>query len=117
MRLQSVEKKKNNLESTCIDVEDEACREVAVYKATAFLAISTYGYQFVYSDCCRSGDIENFLNPENEGFTLISTLSLNGFLSNTDRKSTRLNSSHVAISYAVFCLKKKNITRHTTIAS
>src|SRR5690625_6247171 len=28
-----------------------------------------------------------------------------------DRKSTRLNSSHVAISYAVFCLKKKNKTR------
>src|SRR5439155_9613688 len=27
-----------------------------------------------------------------------------------DRKSTRLNSSHVAISYAVFCLKKKNTT-------
>src|SRR3989442_8828782 len=27
-----------------------------------------------------------------------------------DRKSTRLNSSHVRISYAVFCLKKKNIT-------
>src|SRR5436309_7909924 len=26
---------------------------------------------------------------------------------NTDRKSTRLNSSHVKISYAVFCLKKK----------
>src|SRR5690625_5606895 len=34
-------------------------------------------------------------------------------LNNPDRKSTRLNSSHVAISYAVFCLKKKNtqITR------
>src|SRR5690606_41199999 len=29
-----------------------------------------------------------------------------------DRKSTRLNSSHVKISYAVFCLKKK--TRHIT---
>src|SRR5690625_6960221 len=27
-----------------------------------------------------------------------------------DRKSTRLNSSHVAISYAVFCLKKKTKT-------
>src|SRR5207249_12001554 len=26
----------------------------------------------------------------------------------SDRKSTRLNSSHVSISYAVFCLKKKN---------
>src|SRR5690625_5942786 len=30
-----------------------------------------------------------------------------------DRKSTRLNSSHVAISYAVFCLKKKTI-KHVT---
>src|SRR6266511_1085096 len=28
-----------------------------------------------------------------------------------DRKSTRLNSSHVKISYAVFCLKKKNLAR------
>src|SRR5699024_11408837 len=31
--------------------------------------------------------------------------------SKTDRKSTRLNSSHVSISYAVFCLKKKNEER------
>src|SRR5690625_6135129 len=30
-----------------------------------------------------------------------------GFDEMRDRKSTRLNSSHVAISYAVFCLKKK----------
>src|SRR5690606_41697197 len=30
-----------------------------------------------------------------------------------DRKSTRLNSSHVKISYAVFCLKKKKNTRVT----
>src|SRR5438067_10776798 len=29
------------------------------------------------------------------------------FLRGRDRKSTRLNSSHVSISYAVFCLKKK----------
>src|SRR5947209_16810623 len=29
----------------------------------------------------------------------------------TDRKSTRLNSSHANISYAVFCLKKKNKKR------
>src|SRR5258705_10824334 len=28
-----------------------------------------------------------------------------------DRKSTRLNSSHLGISYAVFCLKKKNVSR------
>src|SRR5256885_8765278 len=30
-----------------------------------------------------------------------------------DRKSTRLNSSHLVISYAVFCLKKKNTTTTT----
>src|SRR5690606_36067852 len=33
------------------------------------------------------------------------------FLVDIDRKSTRLNSSHVKISYAVFCLKKKKITK------
>ena len=32
-----------------------------------------------------------------------------------DRKSTRLNSSHVSISYAVFCLKKKNKKRNIII--
>src|SRR3712207_6898821 len=31
-----------------------------------------------------------------------------------DRKSTRLNSSHANISYAVFCLKKKNNIKYTT---
>src|SRR5436309_10742358 len=31
-----------------------------------------------------------------------------------DRKSTRLNSSHVKISYAVFCLKKKTYTNSTS---
>src|SRR5258708_31441033 len=30
-----------------------------------------------------------------------------------DRKSTRLNSSHQIISYAVFCLKKKNIANYS----
>ena len=31
----------------------------------------------------------------------------------TDRKSTRLNSSHTVISYAVFCLKKKKASAST----
>src|SRR5258705_8381201 len=34
-----------------------------------------------------------------------------------DRKSTRLNSSHLGISYAVFCLKKKKTTYLTISAS
>src|SRR5690242_20991008 len=41
--------------------------------------------------------------------TLGSFLSLprNSYIFGEDRKSTRLNSSHMSISYAVFCLKKK----------
>src|SRR5690606_40531470 len=46
---------------------------------------------------------------QTSGGTIIgSTAGSEGAISdsNTDRKSTRLNSSHVKISYAVFCLKK-----------
>src|SRR5258705_5799803 len=50
------------------------------------------------------------------GFTVVVTAadasgnpvpSFNGNVTLRDRKSTRLNSSHLGISYAVFCLKKK----------
>src|SRR3712207_9482629 len=41
---------------------------------------------------------------------LIPNPSYNNVLQNRDRKSTRLNSSHANISYAVFCLKKKKKT-------
>src|SRR2546426_3379159 len=34
-----------------------------------------------------------------------------------DRKSTRLNSSHLVISYAVFCLKKKKTTKHSALVA
>src|SRR5437870_7081510 len=43
-------------------------------------------------------------SPTLADYFLLPTLTSLGF---ADRKSTRLNSSHVAISYAVFCLKKK----------
>src|SRR5205807_9351879 len=43
----------------------------------------------------------------------VQRLELNAEL--VDRKSTRLNSSHLVISYAVFCLKKKK-TKHTIYA-
>src|SRR5699024_12671152 len=43
---------------------------------------------------------------------LIPSTIFSPIFSPSDRKSTRLNSSHVSISYAVFCLKKKNITRY-----
>src|SRR2546422_7322630 len=41
------------------------------------------------------------------------TIAALGRLSQRDRKSTRLNSSHGYISYAVFCLKKKKKNRTT----
>src|SRR5207249_9867542 len=43
------------------------------------------------------------------GLGVAASVNSNGFVSIAagDRKSTRLNSSHVSISYAVFCLKKK----------
>src|SRR5256885_15623851 len=40
----------------------------------------------------------------------LNTERCKGFAGARDRKSTRLNSSHLVISYAVFCLKKKNDT-------
>src|SRR5690625_6232475 len=44
-----------------------------------------------------------------KGFSVVATeiRNLAETTNDIDRKSTRLNSSHVAISYAVFCLKKK----------
>src|SRR2546421_5464185 len=55
------------------------------------------------SDCIRTKTVK---------FQLISLVEIRSFDRNTfrDRKSTRLNSSHDQISYAVFCLKKKNTT-------
>src|SRR5256885_6630368 len=40
-------------------------------------------------------------------------LALNPRVNTEDRKSTRLNSSHLVISYAVFCLKKKKKSDHS----
>src|SRR5690625_5921420 len=58
-----------------------------VWSCTSFTELRRDGL-----DCER----EALLNPEDPAPTPYVT----------DRKSTRLNSSHVAISYAVFCLKK-----------
>src|SRR5690554_7580914 len=53
-----------------------------------------------YSRVERSGGQRNFIKKPVENHSR----TCGG---NQDRKSTRLNSSHVRISYAVFCLKKK----------
>src|SRR3712207_7998879 len=47
-------------------------------------------------------------------FTLLALLRVDAVFDQLDRKSTRLNSSHANISYAVFCLKKKKKTTDAT---
>src|SRR5947207_10025013 len=63
--------------------------------------------------CCGSAGIYNLTHPE-----IASTLQQQKVAAIAaakpdvvDRKSTRLNSSHTVISYAVFCLKKKKKTQ------
>src|SRR5699024_12849681 len=61
---------------------------------------SRYGYQNKESVVMNYDSLEDFV-------TSIEDAIDSGALSLEDRKSTRLNSSHVSMSYAVFCLKKK----------
>src|SRR5439155_19126774 len=60
---------------------------------------------FPYTTLFRSSDVALF----GTGATVQEAMRAAEELDKEDRKSTRLNSSHVAISYAVFCLKKKKI--------
>src|SRR5690554_7531538 len=100
--------------------------------AISFAGVSGYGQQLVYtpvnpnfggnpmnySGLLASANAQNQFDDKNNLFNsslldnfsetvkrqILSQLSRKLL----DRKSTRLNSSHVRISYAVFCLKKKN---------
>src|SRR5690625_6347338 len=78
------------------------------------------------TDAASSGWWAALVDPFETGWTLdnyqrvLENTNLGGALVNSvvvDRKSTRLNSSHVAISYAVFCLKKKKQTRNKSDGS
>src|SRR5438067_8882728 len=63
---------------------------------------------FPYTTLFRSPDAEL------EGGGLGRRVARQSELHRGDRKSTRLNSSHVSISYAVFCLKKKKLKFYIT---
>src|SRR5438477_2972706 len=63
---------------------------------------------FPYTTLFRSSELEQRLRNALPAKFPGSTFS---FEAGEDRKSTRLNSSHMSISYAVFCLKKKTIKR------
>src|SRR5690606_40229655 len=59
----------------------------------------------------RNGYIQQQQQALQDAYRKLEALSRTDSLTGLDRKSTRLNSSHVKISYAVFCLKKKT-ARH-----
>src|SRR5690348_18491805 len=59
-----------------------------------------------YSGTIDGGDFTTRFQPASAP---VLGAKVTGWLGRQDRKSTRLNSSHPSISYAVFCLKKKKI--------
>src|SRR5690606_41879293 len=62
---------------------------------------------FALSNCVNSGFFDVMILAQYRPHSLIEHIGAGGPWDLKDRKSTRLNSSHVKISYAVFCLKKK----------
>src|SRR5947208_12359958 len=67
--------------------------------------MSSGGHRVLHSfPTRRSSDLLGWGPPPRRGRSVVSGPSHEG-----DRKSTRLNSSHQIISYAVFCLKKKRM--------
>src|SRR5256885_17266081 len=61
---------------------------------------------FPYTTLFRSG--EALRPPSRPRLPVPASSAMAASRASPDRKSTRLNSSHLVISYAVFCLKKKN---------
>src|SRR5699024_11234796 len=75
------------------------------YQKLAVMAVDRFVYAQIQASDINSLTLENFNINTGWDFdgTSVSIASENP----RDRKSTRLNSSHVSISYAVFCLKTK----------
>src|SRR5690625_5429379 len=101
------------------------CQDHEENSAQAFRAACAIGFEHLETDLRTTADghivlahdptMERLTGTthtiESSPRTLLEKMSLRGgeklLFFDQDRKSTRLNSSHVAISYAVFCLKKK----------
>src|SRR5690242_21430161 len=62
---------------------------------------------FVEAPANRSVAATDSAHVLHSAYEVGAALRIDRILNSEDRKSTRLNSSHMSISYAVFCLKKK----------
>src|SRR5258708_31728760 len=92
-----IESGQMSVELTSFDLKSVIRQVAAIYKPLA--AESGIEFSLILDDSLKDGYI-----GDGERIKQI----LNNLL---DRKSTRLNSSHQIISYAVFCLKKKKIEK------
>src|SRR5262245_65275549 len=98
------------------DMEDMGIRRVVTHgeKAAAYMA-DGYARASRRPGLCLSQTIgsANLAAGLRDAFMACSpVIALTGGNDAADRKSTRLNSSHLGISYAVFCLKKKTNTNN-----
>src|SRR5207249_10367550 len=90
-------------ESTEVGVGDVVCYEKPPGRLFLHRVIGRNGDGFV-----AKGDALAFTELVERAHVLGKVTTVERHGRGRDRKSTRLNSSHVSISYAVFCLKKKN---------
>src|SRR3712207_8911731 len=81
-----------NLDIRCYELKTHMCK---TFKLARIGEVVVYDTPWIYTDLHTDVFIDMFMFSGTE----------------RDRKSTRLNSSHANISYAVFCLKKKNIIK------
>src|SRR5437588_6867720 len=90
-----------------------------IHLLSASLSVCPSFYFFFFNDTATTEiytlslhDALPIFNPiKARSISLCSVRHVGTNVGSLDRKSTRLNSSHTVISYAVFCLKKKNNTK------
>src|SRR2546430_4575438 len=78
---------------------------------TTFTLLLIFYLNFKYGYSQRPDLAQPLHEVRERDYFFIASFALWGVWVGIDRKSTRLNSSHSQISYAVFCLKKKKIRR------
>src|SRR5699024_11467935 len=87
--------------------ESSPPRQAGSFFTSLFLAVPAVGAELLRLDADRLDHIVEAVVAE-AGEVQLFADHIHHLLVFLDRKSTRLNSSHVSISYAVFCLKKKS---------
>src|SRR5688572_26215291 len=105
-----------------VPVEDEEGRLIGLVTHRGLLRLMSSGTRAVsegHAITVREVMVTNPLtvSPSTPSLEAIEIMRGNRVGCLPDRKSTRLNSSHSQISYAVFCLKKKRRTTHNSLAT